>query len=296
MVAALDFFDYDASGNRVGGYYQTGTDNRLTSDGYYRYLYDNEGNRTKRTTLADGSWIDYTWDYHNRVTQETFKNSGGAVTKIVSYTYDSQGRQIRRGYDDDGTAGPHTMSYLYDVYQGVNLYLETDSLTAATPKHRYLYGQAADEIFATDGCTNSLSGVYWGLTDHEGTPRDVIDSTATPANHHLRFDSFGKPTDGTAPVADYLFGLSGMAYDSVTNEYKTLNRKYDPQAQRFTSQDPSGLTPDSNPYRYCGNDPLVLTDPSGLCSQSYVGNFFSSVGSADRLTCWKYFHIGIRFQ
>ena len=30
------------------------------------------------------------------------------------------------------------------------------------------------------------------------------------------------------------------------------------------SQDPAGLGPDSNPYRYCGNGPTDGTDASGL--------------------------------
>ena len=278
---------YDANGNRDNGGWATAADNRLTSDGTYNYQYDNEGNRTRRTCIADGSWVEYAWDYRNRATQETFKNGAGTVVKIVSYTYDAQGRQIRRGYDDDG-AGSDPMTYLYDVYQGNNPLLELNSLAATTPTHRYLYGLAADEIFATDKCTGALSGVLWGLDDQEGTPRDAIDSTAAPTDRHLKVDSFGKPIAGTAPISDYLFGLSGMAYDPATAEYKTLNRKYDPQAQRFTSQDPTTGS-GTNDYAWCGNNPSIFTDPSGLC---YEGFSFHSTGDDYMIPAWNYVNSG----
>ena len=35
------------------------------------------------------------------------------------------------------------------------------------------------------------------------------------------------------------------------------------RARSAVSQDPPGLGPDSNPYRYCGNGPTDGTDPSG---------------------------------
>jgi RHS repeat-associated protein len=41
-------------------------------------------------------------------------------------------------------------------------------------------------------------------------------------------------------------------------------RWYNPTSQRWLEADPSGLGPDSNSYRYCGNDPTNGTDPTGL--------------------------------
>ena len=46
------------------------------------------------------------------------------------------------------------------------------------------------------------------------------------------------------------------------------SRWYDSTVGRWLSQDPSGLGPDTNPYRYCGNDPTDGTDPSGLRSNN----------------------------
>ena len=41
-------------------------------------------------------------------------------------------------------------------------------------------------------------------------------------------------------------------------------RWFDPTVGRWLSEDPSGLGPDADPYRYCGNEPTNGADPSGL--------------------------------
>ena len=57
-------YDFDANGNREavtndgnpsGVTYETGDDNRLTTDGAYAYQYDAEGNRTRRYVDEDES-------------------------------------------------------------------------------------------------------------------------------------------------------------------------------------------------------------------------------------------------
>jgi hypothetical protein len=46
---------------------------------------------------------------------------------------------------------------------------------------------------------------------------------------------------------------------------------FDPTEGRWTTQDPLGLEPDSNPYRYVGNDPINNSDPSGLKPRGRMG-------------------------
>ena len=57
---------------------------------------------------------------------------------------------------------------------------------------------------------------------------------------------------------------TGKAFDKATGLQNNLNRWYDASVGRWLSEDPSGLGPDSNPYRYVGNKPMNATDPSGL--------------------------------
>src|SRR2546430_17474699 len=42
---------------------------------------------------------------------------------------------------------------------------------------------------------------------------------------------------------------------------------FDPTIGRWISEDPSGIQPDEDRYRYCHNDPLNFTDPGGLNEQ-----------------------------
>jgi len=60
------FYSYDTNGNRTMTGYSTGTNNRLLNDGTYTYIYDFEGNRTKKTTTATGEATEYQWDHRNR--------------------------------------------------------------------------------------------------------------------------------------------------------------------------------------------------------------------------------------
>jgi YD repeat-containing protein len=48
--------------------YVSDDDNRLTSDGTYDYEYDAEGNRTKRTHVATGTYEEYAWDHRKGCT------------------------------------------------------------------------------------------------------------------------------------------------------------------------------------------------------------------------------------
>jgi len=74
-------YEYDENGNRVtanGSSYLTGDNNQLLSDGTYRYVYDQEGNRTIRYVDEDSSGTlntgdtdisTSTWDHRNRLSR-----------------------------------------------------------------------------------------------------------------------------------------------------------------------------------------------------------------------------------
>ena len=58
--------------------------------------------------------------------------------------------------------------------------------------------------------------------------------------------------------------------DATTGLYYVRARWYDPAQGRFISEDPIGLAGGINNYAYAANDPVNLSDPTGLCvGQTY---------------------------
>ena len=56
---------------------------------------------------------------------------------------------------------------------------------------------------------------------------------------------------------------TGREFDHTTGLQFNRRRWYDPQTGRWLSEDPLGLGPDANPYRYVYNSPPNFTDPTG---------------------------------
>ncbi len=83
--------------------------------------------------------------------------------------------------------------------------------------------------------------------------------------NHIAYDAFGNVQSESNPVVDHVFGFTGRPWDENTGLYYNRARYYDPLIGRFISEDPSGFASgDTNLYRYAGNSPTNLTDPSGL--------------------------------
>ena len=93
-----------------------------------------------------------------------------------------------------------------------------------------------------------------------------------PIVNHRIFSAYGQMLSQTNPTTldpaavDCLFAFTGRALDRATGLQNNLNRWYDPTAGRWMSEDPDGLGPDVNQYRYCDNSPTRGIDSSGLAT------------------------------
>ena len=274
-------YTYDANGNRTNSGYSTGTNNRMTSDGTYNYTYDSEGNRTRKTTISSGAYVDYVWDYHNRLTDVKSYTSGGTLTQRIHYTYDVADRLIGRQIDTNGdgtydaaaryvndwSTAPRTNGAPNGLGVGTGLDATLFAFNGSgTMTNRYLSGPAVDQVFADE---NAAGTIFWDLADNEGTIRDVAQynsgTNTTTVVNHLKYDSFGNITAQSDSTKQPLFAYTGRQWDSAAGLQYSRARWYDPKAGRFISEDPSGFEAgDINFSRYVQNNPLSHVDPSGL--------------------------------
>ena len=236
-------YTYDANGNRIG-MNQNGTvttyaydaNNRLLSetigDAATAYTYDANGN-----TLTAG---DKTYTYNDRGQQSGFTNE----TVSASYAYNPSGlRNVK-------TVGGSTK---YFVYNGMNIVYEYSESVADGVT--YFYG--------LNRTHNSDGEIY--LYNAHGDVVQLVKNNAVVASY--TYDAFGNLTSQIGE-SDNPFLYCGEYYDAETQTYYLRARYYNPANGRFTQQDAWAFMDASDPlslnlYAYCGNNPVLYTDPSG---------------------------------
>lgn len=239
----------------------------------------------RQVTIATGAEIDNVYDVRNRLTSVTNKDSSGRVTQVVGYTYDMFGDLIGRSLTVNTYTGSSTTPttsttttarFVFDGNQMVLAFDGSGNLT-----DRILNGPSVDQVLADEHYSSptasptTAGSTLWMLGDNAGTIRDIVDNSGT-LQDHLTYNSFGVLTGQSGPAAygatDVIFGgYTGAFYDSATglqyhNDSSTgiTGRWYNPELQRWMSEDPIFPLSGSNPYGYSNNAPTNFTDPSGL--------------------------------
>jgi RHS repeat-associated protein len=256
---------YDANGNRNTMTTNSVTDTYVTNDlNQYNArtssptspgLYDPKGNAT---TNLDGTIN--TYDAQNRV----LTVQKGTVTE--TYKYDGINRQVSRAIASGLSSATN-----YNVYDGWNLIAEYAS-GSTTPTNSYVYGPSGlvkrtagstSTYFYQDasGSTSHLANsggnlLEWCRYDLQGTP--------------LFYDSTSQPL--TASTVGNRFLFTGQQWYSDVSVYDLRNRFYSPDTGRFLQADPIGFKGDAtNLYRYCGNNPIMRSDPEGTEVKPPIG-------------------------
>ncbi|MEX0676768.1 MAG: RHS repeat-associated core domain-containing protein [Pirellulales bacterium] len=270
-------YDYDLGGNRIETDGVTSTPapgNRLLADGTYGYLYDDEGNLTRRTHLASGKREDFYWDHRNRLVQIQSWTPGlpAQAHFQLDYKYDVFNRRVSRletTYVDGGGIFPEIDGWVQEkfIYDGDQVVLDFQSVDGAGFQlaRRYLSGPAVDQLFAQENIAEDLEDaarVYWLLTDNLGTVRDIVNHAGGLVEHY-NYDAFGRLVEGDTSLTRYLY--TSREFDATTGLQYNRNRWYDSKTGRWLSEDPSGFAGgDTNLYRYVANSPTNGTDPYGL--------------------------------
>jgi RHS repeat-associated protein len=212
------------------------------------YQYDAAGNLTYDTIHH------YTYDAENRITQV----DGGST---ATYVYDALGRRVQK------TADGVTVNYLYDS-SGRNV----SEMQGNTWSRGLVY--FGDSLLAQywGGSTQFVSG------DHLGSSR-LLTSPNQSIYDSEDFYPFGEQMSGASGTSHK---FTGKERDSESGNDYFGARYYGSSLGRFMTPDPVGGHQEDpqtlNRYAYVRNNPLSLTDPTGL-------DFYMQCGSSDHKGC-----------
>lgn len=149
---------------------------------------------------------------------------------------------------------------------------------------KYFYDESGIAGMIYNGAT------YYFMKNLQGDVVGVYNSSGTLLGEYV-YDAWGKLLNSV--TNDVLkanpFRYRGYYYDSETALYYLNNRYYDPEAGRFLNMDGlSYLEPMAfnglNLYAYCGNDPVMYSDPSGNFAISFFAGLAISfvIGTTKR--------------
>jgi hypothetical protein len=168
-------FSYDGTGNRTNSGYDTGTGNRLTSDGNYSYTYDDNGAVVGKSRSVNGSVVEsWEYGYDHRGQMVTAKETVGSTITLSTYSYDSFGNMLAGGvggithwtvYDGWDTAKPAGAVGTENFDQLATLRAGDGMLV----ERRY-YGSGWDEFVGKEWGTGGGSEAHefrWSVTDHQ---------------------------------------------------------------------------------------------------------------------------------
>ena len=275
-------FTYDLVGNRLSGpgpkdtKYQYDADNRMLVGRLFGYLYDDNGNQTKRTLPkgTDKSWVQ-SWDAENRLIRLE-KVKAAIENRTVSFKYDPQGRRLEKKLVTLINGVAKSSSWLY-VYDSDNIALEiyTDEAGAAH-KSWYTHGADVDEHLAVERDGQH----YFYHADGLGSVTAITDSRKNVVQSYA-YESFGMLHPSTDFRNSYTY--TGREWDREAGLYYYRARYYDAVDGRFISKDPSGFVDGANLYSYVNNNTINFSDPSGL--KTYMcKKFLHALGGSGRRT------------
>lgn len=250
-------FGYDRFGNRtaftniIGGQTQTNTNltqpsidantNRINAQGY---VFDKNGNLTTDPTNSGRTFI-----FNGENKQTEVKDSLG--NQIGKYYYDGEGKRVKK----EIYAGGQITEITVFVYSKGKLVAEYSTTPQSNPTTSYT------------------------MTDQLDSPRVITNATGEVTSRR-DFKPFGEEVSAETSyrTAARKYGVNdnirqkftGYQKDNETQLDFAEARMYQNLHGRFTAVDPllaSGKSANPqtfNRFVYCLNNPVILTDPSGL--------------------------------
>ncbi len=255
-------YTYDTNGNvteRCEYEYSSKSREELSEKICNHFTYDYDGDRL---TNYNGELFTYNnfgspTVYRGKALQWSY---GKVLTNYdgVSFVYDGTGRRVNK----------NTISYVYD--SAGNLIAQSNGL-------QFIYDNSgvAGVIYADKQYfyRKDAQGNIVAILDRDGNI--VVKYIYDCWGNHAVLDANGQDIVNMQHIGNLNpFRYRGYYYDTETGLYYLQTRYYDPELGRFISQDSieyadyesvNGL----NLYAYCGNNPVMYVDPSGMKAKWY---------------------------
>lgn len=247
----LETYSYDSVGNRTNsnqnGLSTFNAANQLTEDGNFTYQYDANGNQTRKTNKATGEITTYEYTAENQLVLVVRGD-----TRVIN-RYDGLGRRVEKEITQAGTT--KVARFIFD---NEDILLELDGSNNITA--RYTHGPGIDEPLVMEKGGAS----FFYHADGLGSITEITNQSGAVAQAYT-YSSFGKIESQLDPTFVQPYTFTSREFDPETGLYFYRNRTLDPFTGRFLQEDPIGFAGgDLNLYAYVLNNPIDLTDPSGL--------------------------------
>ncbi|MEU6352029.1 SpvB/TcaC N-terminal domain-containing protein [Streptomyces sp. NPDC047072] len=228
--------DHDAHGNITR--LRTATPDELVWDAF---------DRLRRADLGGGGTAYYRYGADGHRTRKVIERLGG---EVVEHLYLGPLEIHRRR---QGTATP--------FYERRTLHLSDNAGRVAQVDVKTRDDRGLDPANPLD-----VPLIRYQYGNHLGSATLETDSEGRPVSyeeyHPYGTTSYrsGRP-DIDLSLKRYRF--AGKERDAETGLYYVGSRYYAPWLGRWTSADPAGFVDGPNLFRYCGNNPVMYTDPDG---------------------------------
>ena len=270
-------YSYDAYGNRTGA---------VLGGTAVSYTYDKNNRLTKESATAGGAKTDVLYQYDpngNRVSIMTSKteteqaDAPGISLELPQLEtalnrYDAFGRLVESEVTKDGALTNTTYTYNASGYRtsktvdGVTTEHLLDGANVAADVAngqvtQYVRGLGLTALVQSDGTRLQY------VTDGHGDVKKLISGSGAVVADYT-YDAFGNQTGETEDSNPFRY--AGEYWDSESGLIYLRARYYDSGVGGFVSEDPA--RDGENWYSYCGGNPILYVDPSGMVLRIIDGN------------------------
>jgi RHS repeat-associated protein len=253
------------------------TSNRLSStrvDGdnppVHKYAYDNHGNMTQMPQLQI---MQYDFKDQLRMTQRQKVNDEDEDGKRrhgerTYYVYDSTGQRTRKITELPSGKLKDERIYLgqfeiYHQHSGAHIGLVRETLHIMDDEERIALVETRNDI--DDDTPKQL--IRYQFSNHLGSALLELDEEARIISYEEYFpygSTSYQAVRSRVEVPRKRYRYTGKERDEESGFYYHGSRYYIPWLERWTNCDRSGLNGGINLYEYAQDNPVRLTDPSGL--------------------------------